>query len=58
MTPTEEAEWQQRLQAAVAETVRRREARRQQREQLNAARTHGLQQRHRQRLNHACRRNH
>ncbi|MEU6208197.1 hypothetical protein ABZ814_32010 [Micromonospora musae] len=56
MTEQERAEWEQRLAAAVAETVRRRQARRQLRQQLDEARAHGLQQRHRQRLNHARRR--
>lgn len=52
MTEQEQAEWQQRLAAAVADTIRRRQARRQLRQQLDTARAHGLQQRHRQRLDH------
>lgn len=50
MTEQERAEWQQRLQAAVAETLRRRAQRRQQRQDLNAARAAGLRQRHHQKL--------
>lgn len=51
MTEQERAEWEERLQAAVAETVRRRLARRKLREQLDAARAYGLTQRHARKLN-------
>ena len=51
VTEQEQAEWQQLLQAAVAETLRRRAQRRQQRQDLNAARTIGLQHRHHAKTN-------
>lgn len=53
MTEQERAEWQQRLEAAVAETLRQRQARRQLREQHQAARDIGLRHRHAARLAHA-----
>lgn len=46
MTEQELDEWEQRLRAAVAETLRKRATRRQQRQDLNEARTVGLQHRH------------
>ncbi|MEH1013059.1 hypothetical protein V6U90_08100 [Micromonospora sp. CPCC 206060] len=46
MTEQERAHWEERLQAAVAESVRRRKARRDARAQFDAARAHGLQRRH------------
>lgn len=46
MTDEERAEWEERLRTAVAETLRKRAQRRQQRQDLNAARTIGLQHRH------------
>ncbi|MFD4206255.1 hypothetical protein ACFWRG_09715 [Micromonospora tulbaghiae] len=50
MTEEERAEWEQRLRSAVDETLRRRAARRQLREQHQAARNHGLRHRHAARL--------
>ncbi|WKU03858.1 hypothetical protein [Micromonospora sp. HUAS LYJ1] len=50
MTEQEAAEWQERLQAATAAAVRRREDRRKLRAQLDAARAIGLQRRHHQKL--------
>ncbi|MEV0156885.1 hypothetical protein AB0H57_24580 [Micromonospora sp. NPDC050686] len=50
MTPTEQAEWQERLQAAVAETLRKREERKRIRDEFAAARTIGLKRRHHQKL--------
>ncbi|MEW2444687.1 hypothetical protein [Micromonospora marina] len=52
MTEQERAEWEQRLRAAVDETLRRRATRRQLREQHQAARNHGLRHRHAARLAH------
>ncbi|MEV4212927.1 hypothetical protein [Micromonospora sp. NPDC049662] len=51
MTEQERAEWEQRLRDAVSETVRRRTRRRQQRQDLNTARTIGLQRRHQAKTN-------
>lgn len=51
MTEQEHAEWQERLRAAVADTIRRRAARRQQHQDFAAARAYGLQQRHARKLN-------
>ncbi|MDG4792423.1 hypothetical protein [Micromonospora sp. WMMD1082] len=52
MTEQERAEWEQRLAAAVAGTIRRRAQRRQERADRAAARTAGLTHRHRDRLAH------
>ncbi|GIJ25482.1 hypothetical protein Vqi01_06440 [Micromonospora qiuiae] len=52
MTEQERAEWEQRLAAAVAATVRRRERTRRERDQHAAARAAGLRHRHRDRLTH------
>ncbi|XTZ16405.1 hypothetical protein ACQSSU_03105 [Micromonospora echinospora] len=46
MTEQERAEWEERLSAAVAETIRRRQKRRAERDHLAQARAHGLRQRH------------
>ena len=46
MTEQEQVEWEDRLRQAVAETLRKRQERRRQREQLQAARTIGLERRH------------
>ncbi|MDZ5441755.1 hypothetical protein U2F26_03285 [Micromonospora sp. 4G57] len=51
MTEQERVEWEQRLRAAVVETIRRRQARRRQRQELDDARNHGLRQRHATKLN-------
>ena len=51
MTQQERDEWEQRLRAAVAETLRRREARKQLRAQAAIARAHGLKARHQAKLN-------
>jgi hypothetical protein len=51
MTETERAEWQQRLRAAVEQTLRRRADRAAIRRELNHLRQHGLPARHAQKLN-------
>ncbi|MEU8220904.1 hypothetical protein AB0C47_34750 [Micromonospora taraxaci] len=51
MTGQDLDEWEQRLRDAVAETVRKRARRRQQRQDLNAARAIGLQHRHHAKTN-------
>jgi hypothetical protein len=50
MTESEEQEWQERLQAAVGETLRKRAAKRAERQQFAADRDAGLVQRHAQKL--------
>lgn len=46
MTGKEQAQWEARLRAAVAETIRRRQARREERAHLADARKVGLTKRH------------
>jgi hypothetical protein len=50
--PYSDEEWRQRLQGAVAETVRRRAARRRQHQEHTDARAAGLPLRHRRKLDH------
>lgn len=50
MTDTETQAWRQRLEAAVEQTLRRRAARRDLRQQLDVRRQAGLAARHHQKL--------
>jgi hypothetical protein len=52
MTEQEQVEWEQRLRASVEETLRRRTARAQQRQDHAERRRYGLAQRHARKLNH------
>lgn len=48
--PYGDHEWSERLRRAVEQTLEQRQARRRQREQLQAARAVGLERRHRDRI--------